>query len=529
GRLIFPDGRMQEAGSIIWKDGSCLGYGREANPYQPEFNFFRDVDYCSGALVMTPKTLFNRLGTFDERYAPAYYEEADYCMQIRAAGLRVVYQPLAYVFHHEFGSATKDWAVQMQKTNQKKFVQKWGKHLSEHWDPVGENILPAREGVRARANILFIDDRIPNPMLGSGYPRAFDMLMMLRELGYRVTFWPLQVAQKEIGFTRKLQEKGVEVFYGPENTKLDLQKHLAERRGFYQVVLISRPHNMAEAAAIIRAEDPDLRLIYDAEAIFALREILFSEVIQGKPLSDKAKLSKITKEMKLAKPADCVLTVSEYERTQFEKHAIPRARVLGFLLKADPTPALYAERRDLLFVGGILASPSPNEDAVLYFLNEIFPHIQKQNACKVTIAGTNKSREIWQRHSESVRITGQVEDLYAYYNAHRVFVVPTRYAAGIPLKLFEAASHGIPAVVTPLIARQVGWKDGQDYLVGHNAGEFAEHVLRLYADGQLFNTLRRNALLRVEQECSRQVFRRQMQEAVEGVLLPPGKDGALPG
>ena len=82
GRVILSDGTLQEAGSIVWNDGTCLGYGRGRSPNDPEFMFRRDVDYCSGAFLLTPTALFRRLGGFDERYAPAYYEETDYCVRL---------------------------------------------------------------------------------------------------------------------------------------------------------------------------------------------------------------------------------------------------------------------------------------------------------------------------------------------------------------------------------------------------------------------------------------------------------------
>src|SRR5205085_6064186 len=104
GKLVFPDGRLQEAGSIIWSDGSGDAYGRGGDPASPEFNFARPVDFCSGALLLTPRSLFERLGGFDERYRPAYYEDADYCARLWARGYTVRYEPAAVAIHHEFGS-----------------------------------------------------------------------------------------------------------------------------------------------------------------------------------------------------------------------------------------------------------------------------------------------------------------------------------------------------------------------------------------------------------------------------------------
>jgi glycosyltransferase involved in cell wall biosynthesis len=75
-----------------------------------------------------------------------------------------------------------------------------------------------------------------------------------------------------------------------------------------------------------------------------------------------------------------------------------------------------------------------------------------------------------------------------------VFVVPHRFAGGIPLKLAEAMSRGIPAVVSPLIAGQLGVTDGREVLVGRSPDEFAEKVMRVYGDAALWSRLRQNAL-----------------------------------
>src|SRR5262249_6159644 len=104
-RLVLLDGTLQEAGSIIWRDGSCLGYGRGDSPYAPMYMFRRDVDYCSGAFLLTPRKIWEQLGGFDERFRPFYYEETDYCARLWERGLRVVYEPKAVLLHYEFASS----------------------------------------------------------------------------------------------------------------------------------------------------------------------------------------------------------------------------------------------------------------------------------------------------------------------------------------------------------------------------------------------------------------------------------------
>ncbi len=105
--IIRNDLLLQESGVIVWSNGSGWQYGNGESPYEPQYRFRRIVDYCSGAALLVRRSVWNRLGGFDDRFAPAYYEDTDLCFAIRELGLDVVVRPDSMVIHAE-GSSSRD-------------------------------------------------------------------------------------------------------------------------------------------------------------------------------------------------------------------------------------------------------------------------------------------------------------------------------------------------------------------------------------------------------------------------------------
>jgi GT2 family glycosyltransferase len=133
GMLLYPDGRLQEAGCAIFRDGSAtkVGYGDD-DPTRSHYAHVRPVDYVSGALLATPRRLFEDLGGFDRAYGFGYYEDGDYCFRVRAAGHEVLYQPESVVVHVEGGTAGVDLtrgAKRFQAQNQALFIERWAREL----------------------------------------------------------------------------------------------------------------------------------------------------------------------------------------------------------------------------------------------------------------------------------------------------------------------------------------------------------------------------------------------------------------
>jgi GT2 family glycosyltransferase/glycosyltransferase involved in cell wall biosynthesis len=515
GKVIHHDWTLQEAGSIVWKDGSCSGYGRGDHPFEPMYTFRRDVDYCSGAFLLTPRKVWEQLRGFDTTFSPAYYEETDYCMRLWQRGLRVVFEPDAHILHYEFASSNSaSAATSLQARNQKVFAERHRAALETHYQRSPERLVFARSR-GAKGRILFIDDRVPHRWLGSGFPRANAFVHALTRLGYFVSIYPIDVINESWEAVYSDLPREAEVMVGMGRQML--KPFLRVRRDYYTTIVVSRPHNMELLSTTLSAHPEwfeDVDVIYDAEALSAQRTISLRK-LSGNPMTDAEIRESVESEVRLTALADRVIAVSDSERKQFADHGISRVEVLGHCLEPKPGDTPFAAREGILFAGGVHRDISPNADALFWFLTEVFPVIRRQlGDIPFTIAGVNQSDRILELAKPPVRLMGHLPTLDDLYRSSRVFVAPTRYAAGIPHKIHEAAAHGLPVVATPLLAKQLGWTESE-LAIADSSEAFAAQCIDLYRNASRWTDLRNAALKRIGNECEPKQFEEKVRRILE--------------
>jgi O-antigen biosynthesis protein len=182
------------------------------------------------------------------------------------------------------------------------------------------------------------------------------------------------------------------------------------------------------------------------------------------------------------------------------------------------TPRPWKDRSGLLFVGAFAAPDSPNYDGLCWFLDEVLPLVEQELGyeTRLTIVGSMGEGVDLERFRDHSRITlrGDLSYTFPLYDAHRVFVAPTRYAAGVPYKVHEAASHGVPVVATEVLREQLGWENQRDLLAAKDAETFAESVVSLYRSEDLWVSIRRAAAERIYESCGRDEY----EQAVTHIL-----------
>ena len=514
GKLILPDGTLQEAGSIIWSDGSCVGYGRNKYPHLPEFNFKRVTDYSSGAFLLTHTRLFREFGGFDKRFAPAFYEETDYCLWLQEKGLQVVYDPGALVYHFEFGSGRLDTAIDLQQKHRHIFYEKHSEQLKKHFESHPANALKARFAASQRdiKKVLYIDDRVPHRDLGAGFPRSNTIVRMIKELGCDLTIYPLNFPNEDDWKTAYRDiDPYIEIArgYGLD----DFSRFMNLRENYFNIIWVSRPHNMEAVGKYIGSLKGKCKIIYDAEAIITDRVILKKE-LDGRKVAGKTEKAWYENELKHSNIADAIVAVSDKDALKFTRFGKTDVFVLGHTLEIREWVPGFNERDGLLFVGNLDDDASPNVDSVIWFINDIFPIIrQKIPNLTIDIVGSAHSSRIQSIHEEGVFVHGRVASPSDFYDKRRIFVAPTRYAAGIPLKILEAASFGLPVVATRLLCNQLGWRHGRELLAAHiDRIDFAQKIIELYQNEGLWKLLQKNAILFIQNEMSPHAYKQRIAE-----------------
>ncbi|GGZ99259.1 hypothetical protein GCM10008090_04800 [Arenicella chitinivorans] len=491
--FLYPDGRVQEAGGIIFNDASGWNYGRLDKPEKPEYSFARDVDYVSGACLVFRMALWHQVNGFDDRFAPAYYEDTDFCFAARDKGQRVRYVPTARVVHFEGVSHGNDETAgikQYQVVNKEKFAHKWKQVLADQHYVGPEALFSARVHGRGKPVLLFIDHHVPFYDKDAGSKVAQRYIELFIEQGVHViflgdNFYPHQP------YTAQLQALGVEVLYGDHYKKNWFEWYRANASRI-DAVYLNRPHISINYLHKIKSVEQVPFIAYHGADLHYIR---------------------VAREEKLGVNSDGGLSSEEWKKIEYE---LMRGCDVSMWLSAgevnlvaneDPSincsymPMYWFEKEDLsqfrgvakcpnlLFVGGF--GHPPNLDGLMWFMDNVYPHvIESHPNTKLTVIGSNCPPQVEALRSELVDIRGYVteDELIQAYKEARVAIVPLRYGAGVKGKVIESMKYGVPVLTTTIGAEGLPGIVGDYLTVSDDPHEYALQLRRLLDDDELCAT-----------------------------------------
>lgn len=509
-QLLFPDGRLQEAGGIVFNDGSAWNYGRFESPHDPRFSYLRDADYVSAAAIVLPRTLFAEVGGFAECYAPAYYEDTDLAFAIREHGYRVLYQPAARVVHHEGVTAGTDPGTGIkayQVRNRARFVERHHRSLKRQLPPP---TIPTPALLhRHQPQVLIIDALTPTPDHDSGSLRLFNLMRLLRDEGAHVVFLPANLEHAG-PHTERLQRQGVEAWYGPFSSRITTWLREHGRR--LKTIIVCRYYVAGSFLPLLRKYAPQATIVFDTVDLHYLREQRGAEVNGHRMPAMVAARTRIL-ELDCIAASDITTVVSDRERALLLRES-PSARIetLSNLHEIAGPGLAYAERHDLVFVGGF--RHPPNVDAVVWFVETVFPLVRAHLPdIRFHCIGGNLTAQIESLGSRpGVHVHGHIMDITQYMSGCRIAVAPLRYGAGVKGKVNFSMAHGQPVVATSCAAEGMHLTHGHDVLVADDAESFAARIVELYLDESLWHRLSANGLVNVERHFSLDAARDKVRE-----------------
>ena len=514
-KLLFPDGRLQDAGGIIYRNGQPTNYGGGENAADPRYNYSRDADYLTGAALITPLSVWKEIGGFAEELAPAYFEDTWYSFAVRELGMRTIYCAPSKVYHTRGVSngddvSTETGLKRFQTINHPKFKRRWAQRFAHHGEPRVD--IDLQKDRTARGRVLFTAWDFPRPDQSAGDYAIMQDMLMFRALGFKVTY--LAENLKYFGrYTEDLQRLGIECVYAP--FAMSAQEFLERRGGEFDIIWVNYHFVLDRMLPAIRRHAPQAKIALSLQDLQFLREMRRA-IFEGSAAGEKRAHKLRATELKAMSKADLVVSYSGFE-VEMVRGLVGRSPAAGKIQWVQPvtgTDKDFAEREGLCFLGSF--RHPPNAEAVSHFARTIAPMLPDGPQDDLHVYGSN-----WDLfdagEAGTVKIEGFAEDLGEVFDRHRIFVAPLKTGAGVKGKVLMALAHGIPTILSPVAAEAIGVTSGHDCLIADSDEEWVDAIRRLSTDEELWRQIRDNGYKLLEADYAQETGIEKLRELLEKI------------
>jgi len=490
-KLLNSDGSLQEAGCVFMKDCNINQVVKKEH-YYPEVNYVYKVDYCSGCSLLFKKyNDNNELNLFDEQFAPAYFEETDLCFTLKyLQGKDIYYTPFSQVIHFNgvsYNSKVEDQSQskkQLFESNLAKFKRKW---LTEIESISALNIEQRILELYNNKSIVFFYYRVPEYDNNSGDLRFTEIIKAFKILGYHITLI-VESTRIDNPYLSFFQKMGVSTYYEYRKTK-GLQKFFKNIQHVKPICWFYTADVFISYYKTVRKLLQKPTLVFDMVDVHHLRLL---RMLEREPLNKNLKkwyLKALKNEKIASSEADIIIPISDEEGVYMEKFCAQNKMIVISnvhypKVNIGQIPG-FTQRSGLLFIG---SKHLPNLDSMQFLHEDIMPNIWKTNP-EIELYVIGDVNTLLNISHPKIKLLGHVPDITDHFLNTKLMVAPLRYGAGVKGKIGQAFEYYLPVVTSKIGAEGMQLEDGETVLLAETAEEFAEKILLLYTDEDLWKKI----------------------------------------
>lgn len=511
GQSLGLDGRVLEAGTIVWRDASTLRFGIDRRANEPEIGFCRQVDAISVGMLFCRRDKLAACGGIDEVCIGSEARLLSLCLALRQAGGKIVYDPSILDRTRPPTVLPEDFPRRNQTWLKRRFSA-----ILSRYPMTGTSLFRARfaSGV---PTVLVLCSTLPHRSLGSPHLRTQELILALSRKGYHVTVFPLEGGVTDPVTVALDFPSNVEIMN--ESDISELPEFLRDRAASFDYLWITGGNTLHRTGSILRSHSailPKLNMILDLDGTTSGESYLRKRV--GLHNDREQMLDDLDRELTDAWMCQALVCSHTEEAENLRALGYGNVLELNYVPRTIPTTVPgFHDRSGILFALPCETSGSAAHDGLDWFVHQVLHELSDRLPADATVlfAGYRGNDIDLTPYTRALGIEPLPDsvNMSALYRTRRIMIDPSRVMSAPAQEILDAAAAGLPAVLTETTMQQLGWSEeaGKCSAGGFcNPALFADAVIRLYEDEELWNRISQNARRFVSSLSEARVFDQQV-------------------